>query len=101
MNHATTTPSELADARYDASVEQARAAFNIADLTDELTPAECRQIEAEALLGRPTMVLADVAERIMRRKTGELLDEATRAARNKPMPFDVWHQERLMAEAGR
>jgi hypothetical protein len=92
MQAATTTPQEQADDRYDASHEQATAGLNAADLFDELTEAECAELVRTSLRGDSTKVLADVAERIIRRATGELLAEASRLARVAPLRVVLWDE---------
>lgn len=94
MNIGTTTPSEQADERYVACVDAAEAALNVADLFDELTESECRQLVADALLGRASLIFADAAERIIRRQSGELLAEATRLARRTPLRVQLWDEVR-------
>ncbi|MFM0638050.1 hypothetical protein PQQ63_15215 [Paraburkholderia metrosideri] len=95
MQTATTTPQEQADDRYDAAHDEATAALNVADLFDELTEAECTELVRDSLRGQSTKLFAAVADRIVKRATGDLLAEASRLSRVAPLSYRV----RLFDEA--
>lgn len=92
MTIGTSSPQEQADDRYDAAHDEATAALNAADLFDELTEAECAELVRTSLRGEATKVLANVADRIIHRQTGELLAEASRLSRVAPLRVILWDE---------
>lgn len=88
MTTATTTPQELADERYDASVDQAVNAATFDDILEELadlSPAEKAAELRKAQRGERSLLMSDAWDRIIHRKTGELLAEASRLSRVAPL----------------
>lgn len=88
MNTATTTPSEQADERYDASVDQAADAIGFDEVVEELINLSDAEKSAElrkAQRGERSLLMSDAWDRLMRAKTGELLAEASRLARVMPL----------------
>jgi hypothetical protein len=95
MNHCTTTPSEQADARYDASVEQAAAAVDFDAVVEELINLPDAEKAAElrkAQRGERSPLMSDAWDRIIHRKTGELLAEASRLSRVAPLRVTLWDE---------
>lgn len=95
MNHGTTTPQERADAAFDRAQEEAASAITFDSILEELldlSPAEKAAELRRAQRGERSLLMSDAWDRIMRRATGDLLEQAMRVAAMSPRHVELWDE---------